>query len=212
MYAALLLTYLLSDSYFHHIGNSITADENPINLFTAINLFCASVVSFTVLIAHIKRGGRSISFFVLWFIISSGLFFAACDEQFEIHEAIGKQLEIAINGTSAELLFYRIFDEGEQPVMISYFAGGLVMAVFFIKKMISSQRTAAFFICALALQGLAALCDSFNVVTAVSGAYSKQINYTGYIEEISEFTSALLFCLAMISEFMWLRIKPSKRK
>jgi len=78
--------------------------------------------------------------------------------------------------------------------------------------MISSRRTAYFFISALILQGIAALCDSFNVVTALTGIYSEDINYTGYIEEICEFTSSLMFLIAMILEFIWIKIVAVRDK
>jgi len=133
LYWLILLSYLLSDSIFHHIGNSIVADENPINLFTALNLLFASVTSALVLRRHIKAGEGRKYFIILWVIISAGLLFAAFDEQFEIHEAIGKNIDTLIQGTSAEMTFYSVFDEGEQPVIISYFAGGIVMSSIFFK-------------------------------------------------------------------------------
>lgn len=205
-YWVILLSFLLSDSIFHHIGNSIVADENPINTFTALNLLFASTVSAMVLSRHIKGGEGRKYFILLWIVISAGLLFAAFDEQFEVHEAIGKNIDALIYDTSVEISFHRIFDEGDQFVIIFYFAGGLLMSAFFLKLMISSRETAYFFIGALIFQGIAALCDNINVVTALSGIYSESTNYTGYIEEICEFTSSLMFWMAMISEFMLIQI------
>ncbi|RMF93109.1 MAG: hypothetical protein D6734_10845 [Candidatus Schekmanbacteria bacterium] len=205
-YAFLLLSFLLSDSIFHHIGNSITADENPINFFTALNLWLASATAFLITKRHIKEHNESKYLLALWIIISLGLLYAGLDEMFEIHEAIGKHLEAMIQGTSYEIPFYRIFDEGEQPIMLCYFGGGIVMSYFFLSKMISSRMTAYFFISALILQGLAAISDSFNLVTALTGIYSEEINYTGYVEEISEFLSSLLFWAAMVIELKWFQI------
>ncbi|MBI5374246.1 MAG: hypothetical protein HZA77_02355 [Candidatus Schekmanbacteria bacterium] len=205
-YWVLLLAFLFSDFIFHHIGYTITADESPINWFTAVDLVLAS---FAAVMVFSELSGFSLNrgkYKFLWIVIASGLLWAAFDEQFELHEKVGAIIDSWVSGSSLELFFYRIFDEGEKLIIMLYAAGGIMMTFVFLFNMVSSKKAAKCFITAIIFQVLAMLCDRFNVVFDILGIYSKDPNYTGYIEEISEFLSSSLFFGAMLLEYFWLRV------
>jgi len=205
-YCILLLAFLFSEFIFHHIGYTITADESPINWFTAVGLVLASfaaVMVFSELSSCFPNRGK---YNFLWILIASGLLWAAFDEQFELHEKVGSIIDSWVSGSSFELFFYRIFDEGEKLIIMLYAAGGIMMTFVFLFRMVSSRKAAKCFITAIVFQVLAMLCDRFNVVFDIFGIYSKNPNYTGYIEEISEFLSSSLFFGTMLLEYFWLRV------
>ncbi|MBI4595787.1 MAG: hypothetical protein HY730_05335 [Candidatus Tectomicrobia bacterium] len=193
---ALFLGQIVSDSATAHILNR----DNPINWFTALQLFLAGVFASLHLIfkpyesvsGWQKRGTW------LWIILFIGFAIGGLDEQFEVHEWMGAAglpyiFDMLSLGWLKEF-FEALFYWQSTSILFLYAMGALVVAFFYLRMNYYHKKAFVFFLLGMFFQCLAL----FNEHVFPLSPETDGMHLWAYIEEISELFGSFSYMLSLL--------------